>query len=143
MTWYDGGKKPSAEGSHVPNDDALPDQGVLLIGEKGSLVCAHGKRPVLYPFDQYQESDTPRRNGIDHYGEWIECIRTGDRPGSDFSYAGPLTETVLLGVIASRIGSEGGELLWDAEALRVTNSDKANRFVKEDYRTGWTIEGLS
>lgn len=141
MVWYDGGKLPKITGSHVPDAGKLPKQGVLLIGEKGSVVCSHGKSPVLYPEEQFADADWPVVEGLDHYGVWVDGIRTGKAPNSSFAYAGPLTETVLLGVIASRVGL--GELSWNAKELKFTNSDKANRFGCEDYRDGWHVDGLS
>ena len=119
----------------------LPGQGVLLIGEDGTMVCSHGGQPKLFPNEKYTEVDLPRESGLDHYGVWIDGIRTGKMPNSGFAYAGPLTETILLGVVASRVGA--GELKWDADNLRFTNSEKANRFVKQDYREGWKFPGLS
>ena len=89
VKWYDGGKKPTTKGSHVPSDDDLPANGVLIVGEKGSLVCSHGKLPVLYPQDQYAQTDVQVADKLDHYGVWIDGIRTGKAPNSSFAYAGP------------------------------------------------------
>ncbi len=139
MTWSDGGKRPSKEGSHLKESDKLPDQGVMLIGEKATLVCSHGGMPKTYADGELPTAKLAR--GIDHYGQWIDGIRSGQSPGSSFAYAGPLTETVLLGVIASRVGE--GELQWDAENLRFTNSEVASAFVHQEYRDGWQVEGLS
>lgn len=141
MKWWDGGRKPTVDGSHVPDNDQLPSQGVLLVGTEGSLVCAHGKQPQLYPLDKFESIKLPSQEKLDHYGVWTDGIRTGKAPNSSFAYAGPLTETVLLGVIASRV--PGDELQWDAEQLRFTNSSLANRYVREDYRRGWEVPGLS
>ncbi|MEL6945547.1 MAG: gfo/Idh/MocA family oxidoreductase, partial [Bacteroidota bacterium] len=72
---------------------------------------------------------------------------------SSFDYAGPLTETVLMGNLAIRsyqTASKGGregrksfdgrkKLLWDGEKMKITNYDSANAFVKRDYRTGWSL----
>ncbi len=135
MTWSDGGKLPSTEGSHVPADVKLPANGVMLVGEKGTVLCQHVRSPQVYPLEKFPEKDLPKVDGLDHYGVWINGIRAGEEPNSGFSYSGPLTETVLLGVVASRV--EADELLWDAENLRFTNSEAANAFVKEEYRTGW------
>jgi len=139
MTWSDGGRKPSVEGSHLAADFELPDNGVLMIGEEGTLMCPHGGNPQVYPEEKFR--DVPKAEELDHYGIWVDGIRTGAAPNSSFAYAGPLTETVLLGVIASRIGPQ--ELLWDAPAMQFTNSEKATAFVHESYRAGWEVDGLS
>jgi hypothetical protein len=141
MTWSDGGKKPSTKNTHLPDDRKLPGNGSLFVGEEGTLVCKHGSNPELFPKEKYKDVDLPGANGLNHYREWIDGIRNGEDPNSNFSYAGPLTETVLLGVVASRIGS-GTELTWDSNNLNFTNSSKANRYVRDEYRDGWKIKGL-
>ena len=72
---------------------------------------------------------------------WLDAFRTGDAPNSSFAYAGPLTETVLLGVVAARVGAKD-ELKWNSEKLKFENSDEANGFIREKYRKGWEVEGL-
>ena len=59
---------------------------------------------------------------------------------SNFAYAGPLTEMVLLGCLATRFPKT--TLQWDAAKLKVTNEEKANQFVRKTYRKGWEVEGL-
>jgi predicted dehydrogenase len=140
MTWYDGGNRPSSKGTHLPDDGAIPKQGAMFIGEEATLVCQHGKMPKLYPEAKFATVRLAAEGAVDHYGSWADGIRDGSQPGSNFAYAGPLTETVLLGVVAARIGE--GELKWDANEMRFTNSDRANRFVGCEYRKGWEIEGL-
>lgn len=141
MTWWDGGRLPSVEGSHLPEGFKLSTNGVLMIGEQGTVYCRHGGRPELYPREKFRDVKPPQLEGMNHYEVWIEGIKTGSSPNSNFGYAGPLTETVLLGVVAARVGS--GELKWDAKKMEFTNSDQANRYVKEDYRKGWEVAGLS
>jgi len=140
MKWYDGGRLPSLEGKPFVENVKLPNQGVLLIGEKGAILCAHGGKPTIYPEDRAADVSAPKLEGIDHYGIWIDGIRNGSQPNSNFGYAGPLTETVLLGVIASRV--DGQDLKWDSESLGFTNSDVANRYVHEPYRKGWNVPEL-
>ena len=141
MTWRDGGLLPEAAGSHLPEDFELPKNGVLMIGEQGTLLCPHGGRPELFPKEEFRDVKLPELEPMDHYQVWIDGIKTGRAPNSNFAYAGPLTETVLLGVVAARVGE--ASLQWNAAELKFVNSDLANRFVKEDYRKGWEVEGLS
>ena len=142
MTWYDGGRLPSAAQPHLPPGLELPNQGILLVGEKATLLCSHGGSPQLYAEkEKIPFAYTRTGPNDDHYMRWLLGISTGSEPNSSFAYAGPLTETVLLGVIASRIGE--GELQWDAESLRFPNSEAATGFVRQEYRQGWEVEGLS
>lgn len=74
----------------------------------------------------------PRSLG--HYVEWInEIKRSKDRAMSNFDYAGPLNEAVLLGNVAIRTGKK---LIWDAENMKISNIPEANQYLREDYRTG-------
>ncbi len=141
MTWSDGGKLPPLEGTDIPLNTELPKSGVILVGEQGTLLCKHGGAPALYPLEKFQDANLPSVGGLDHYQVWIDGVKTGKAPNSSFAYSGPLTETVLLGVVASRVGALE-TLKWDAEKLAFTNSDLANRFVHEDYRAGWKTTGL-
>ncbi len=141
MTWSDGGKKPSPAGSHLPKGLKLPSQGVLLIGEEGTLLTPHGgKLPSLYPLEKFKDYKMPELPRWNHYDIWVDGVKTGKAPNSNFSYAGPLCETVLLGVIASRVPNK--ELLWNPNELKFSNSEKANSYIREDYRKGWEVEGL-
>ena len=150
VKWYDGGRKPPRElaqmgvqetGRDKGKPRELPSNGSLFIGSRGVLMCPHGGGPQLFPKENFRGLDRPNLKGMDHYMIWTHAIKGEGKTNCPFAYAGSLTETVLLGVIASRV--PGRRLQWDPENLRFTNSDKANRFVREDYRTGWEVEGLS
>ena len=73
-----------------------------------------------------------------HAWDWLEAIRTGGQAGSNFDYGGPLTQAALLGAIA--IHFPGQTLQWDDKAMRFTNNDAANAFVKPTYREGWQLD---
>jgi len=142
VKWYDGGRLPPADLAPLPEGmKGLPKNGTLFVGTKGVLLCEHGGGPMLLPRQQYRDYEKPKLPAIDHYGQWIAAVRGEGETTSSFAYAGPLTETVLLGVVASRV--PGQTLEWDAENLRFTNSAKATAYVKEEYRKGWEVEGLS
>ena len=72
-----------------------------------------------------------------HYEEWYQAIKGGKRAVDNFDYAGPMTETVLLGVLSLR--SPGNRLEWDNENLKVKNSTELSQFVHKEYRAGWSL----
>jgi len=76
----------------------------------------------------------PRSAG--HHVEWIEACKGGAPAVSNFDVAGPLTEMILLGCIALRVGRK---LEWDGENMVVTNEPEANRWVTREYRQGWEL----
>ena len=52
--------------------------------------------------------------------------------------ADPLTETMILGLVALRAG-QGKKILYDGAAGRVTNVADANQYLTREYRAGWAI----
>jgi hypothetical protein len=149
VKWYDGGRKPPRElaqmGVHETGEDKgkpreLPDNGCLFIGSKGIMMCPHHEEPELFPAKKFREVERPALEELDHYMIWTNAIKGDGQTNCPFAYAGRLTETVQLGVIASRV--PGLRLQWDPQTLRFTNSDKASQFVHENYRAGWEVEGL-
>jgi predicted dehydrogenase len=143
LYWHDGCvKPPSIEG--VDPALALGEKdgknGCLFIGDKGMLTCGtYGNSPRLVPDDvhaDYQRPDEtiPRTRGP--YKEWLAACKGLAPAGSNFDYAGPLSETVLLGNIALRVG---GRIDWDSANLRITNNADANQYVNCNHREGWPV----
>jgi hypothetical protein len=86
---------------------------------------------------EYQRPARTLPRSIGHHQEWLEACRKGTPTQSSFDFAGPLTETVLLGTVCVRLG--GQKLSWDSESLKVTNAAKANEYLHYEYRRGWTL----
>jgi hypothetical protein len=141
MHWYDGGLRAPA--------DLFPSQqftsnGQLIIGTKdtfysrgynGGGMFKSGAR--MEDFAHIPETLPKRQNWERcHYEEWIEACKGGPKSYSNFDVAGPVTEVVLLGQLAARIGAP---LEWDAKKLRVTNERRANDYVRTGYRKGWRV----
>jgi hypothetical protein len=141
VIWYDGGLLPPAELAPLPAGEKLPNNGCLLIGEKGVILCQHGGFPQLLPKEKFVDYTIPKLEEIDHYLQWTNAIRGEGKTTSSHDYSGPLTETVLLGTIASRFANE--KLEGDSANLKFKNVAKANEYVKQPYRKGWEVPGLS
>jgi predicted dehydrogenase len=138
LTWYDGeGRYPPREALGLPADFQLPEAGSVLLGERGTLILPHGLQgmPKLYPVDRFAAFKIQTMPARNHYTSWADACRGADRTTSPFSYAGPLTETVLLGTVAVRVPNE--TLAWNAADLKFTNSARANALVTKRYRKGW------
>jgi hypothetical protein len=138
LTWYDGNanKRPSLQKQYN-----MPDwpEGTILVGTKGILIADYG-RFKLYPEEKFRGVGRPQvGQDRSHADNWLRACKSGDPTlaGCQFEYSGPLTETVLLGIVAFRAGEK---LVWDAKNMKVTNCAKANRFThREQYRKGWEI----
>jgi hypothetical protein len=120
----------------------MPDEGgVLFRGTKGIIMCGvYGDSPRLIPeatMKAYTRplKTLPRVKGT-HEMDWVNAAVEGRQPDAHFGYSGPLTETCLLGNIAKRVDAR---IEWDAAAMQVTNVPEANRFVRAEYRRGWTL----
>lgn len=137
--WYDGGYAPPKE-LELPQGLKLPGQGSLFLGENGQMLLPHVGEAQLFPEKQFKDYQRPDIGNNNHYHQWVDACLGNGKTSADFGYAGPLTEALLLGVVANRF--PGKLLNWDAENLKVTNLDEANKLIKRNYRKGFEISGL-
>lgn len=140
VTWYDGGRLPPKDVINLPKRNQYKNA-CCLVGEDGIIVCPHGKMPELWPQQEFADFAIPHVAGDDHYLQWTNAIRGQGATTANFDYAGPLTETVLLGTIACRFPEQ--MLRWDSKTLRFTNHSAANELIQAEYRKGWEVDGLS
>jgi hypothetical protein len=141
-TWYDGGlAPPTLPDVPLPEGEALPGQGALFVGEEGCMLLPHVSEARLFPAEKFADYKRPAVADEDHYHQWVNaCLGTGTT-SAPFSYGGPLTEALLLGVVAARY--PGTPLMWDAAQMDIPNVPDAIRFLKRTYRKGFEVEGLS
>ncbi len=140
MTWYEGGLMPPTP-AEMPAGKRLPDNGVLYVGSKGKMYhSSHGGNPEVLPVPLAEAAARVPKTmarSPGHYEEWLLACKGGPKPVSNFDYAGPLTEIVLVGVLALR--APGQRLEWDSANLKVKNVPDVNAFVHTDYRPGWSL----
>ena len=169
MSWSDGGIRP-------PHPDIIPANsdiggtdsanGVLMIGEKGIITTNINDSSPLMPklflnngsTDFGPEVEEMIEPEYGHQRKWVDACKAGfnskEHLGltSSFDYAGPMTETVLMGNLAIRsfmLREEKAngrmdyyarkKLLWDGENMKITNLEAANQFVTREYREGFKI----
>jgi hypothetical protein len=144
LTWWDGGLRPPRP-AELEDGKELGPTGALYIGDKGKVISQRMRYRVLPQAREKEYGEPPRKleRSIGHYKEWVRAAKGGQPGGSNFDWAGPLTEAVLLGNVALRTQMREEmtqrKLLWDPAALRITNSDAANQFLRREYRTGWSL----
>jgi predicted dehydrogenase len=140
VVWYDGGLRPPRP-QGLPENETMGDNGRLLVGDKGFIL---GNR--VYP-DSLQADLASRPQFIPsspgHYREFVEACKGRGKAGSNFDWAGPLAEVVLLGNVALRSELRQPltqhKLVWDPEAFKITNLPEANQFLRREYRQGWSL----
>jgi predicted dehydrogenase len=138
LSWYDGGKKPGALADW--EIDPKWQDGVFFVGDRGALFADYNIHK-LYPEDDFAGFVPPKptiARSIGHHREWVEACLRNDPSATTcrFDYSGPLTETVLLGTLAHRLGKP---LDWDAANLKATNAPEADALIRQPYREGWTL----
>jgi hypothetical protein len=139
VTWYDGAAKPPAEVIALVEGDYPAPAGSIFIGTEGVLLLPHIDMPSLYPKAKFKDFKLPHIAGLKHWGQFVNACRGEDQTTANFDYAGPLTETILLGGIASRFPQT--TLKWHSRKMKFDLAE-ANQHVRRDYRKGWEVKGL-
>ncbi len=147
--WNDGAGSPKKHKDlKLPNNEKLPLQGAMFIGEKGRLLLPHFMElPRLIVDGKYQKLDLSNLESSGkitnkpvrdyqgesylHYHQFVDACLGRDVCTAPFSYSARLTETILLGVIAGRF--PGKTLHWDNKTARF-KEEKANEFLDSPYR---------
>ncbi|MFO1501328.1 MAG: Gfo/Idh/MocA family oxidoreductase [Verrucomicrobiota bacterium] len=141
--WYDGGLLPERPDELEADHPLDAEDGIIFAGDKGKILVRGwgGETPRLIPESKHREFNPPPKTlprSIGHHQEWIQACKTGSHTESNFGFAGPLTEAVLLGSVAIRIG--GGEVLaWDSASLKIPNAPEAEQYLHYKYREGWSL----
>jgi len=141
LTWYEGLRAPRP--AELEDGRTMGDRegGVVFKGDKGKLTCGtYGNGPRLIPESRMKDykrppKTLPRVNGS-HEIDWVRACKSGKPAGAGFDYSGPLTEICMLGNAARRIDAR---IEWDAENLKVTNLPEANKYIRTEYRKGWSL----
>ncbi len=150
VTWYDGGLLPPRP-NELLDKEPMGDQdgGCIFHGTKGKIMCgASARNPTLLPTSEMAHFRAPEKSirrisaamEGGHEQDWIRaCKETPENrveASSNFSYAGPLSEMVLLGVLAVRLQSLNRKLYWDSDRMlfsNITNDDTLQIVGKEDF----------
>lgn len=150
--WYDGKRKFNHK---PPRPDEISKEtwkkqntGNLYIGTKGKLRIfgAYGKNHRILPESLAKEVGKPDPEYVPqpspgHHKEFLLGVqgKGPEFPRSNFSYAGPMNETILLGAVAQRRGNVGTALKIDGEDLQITNDSRANQLLRRTPRDGWNV----
>ena len=142
-TWYDGSRMPSEEvfsGVDLPRDRLAKQYDLIMIGDKGKFVFNRGNTNFLVlPEGRLAEfADTPETlpRVKDEDVEWIAACQGGPPALSNFANSGPLTEFVLLGNLAIRLGRR---IEWDGPNLKAPGTPEADALIRREYRKGWEL----
>ncbi len=147
MSWYDGGMRPPRPAGLKPEDQHFfqsgeDNEGILYVGDKGLILAAfNGNNPRVYPESKRYQAPPRQRGERGGYRDvaveqWLAaCKGNAQAPPANFEIQSPVTEAFLLGCLAQRFPGE--RLEWDAANMRITSSEKANRYVDPPARSGF------
>jgi hypothetical protein len=136
--------------------DKVPGSGCLLIGNNGKLFSPDDYGAQFFVKLKGEKEFTDGKNheavrairqtiprnafpgGADqrHHLEWIAACKGGPPGYSDFDIAAYLTEIILLGDIALRVGKK---IEWDGPNMLARNAPEAAPFIHRKYRKGWEL----
>jgi predicted dehydrogenase len=143
VSWYQGGAMPESPSRYL--DLRKIDHGAMFDGTNGYLVADFTSR-VLFPNNDRADLTYYRPRSKDalipklgsFQKQWINACKGNLKTSCDFDYGGTLIETMLLGLVAYRVGKK---ISYDGAAGRVTDSAEANELLRRKYRPGWTLNG--
>jgi predicted dehydrogenase len=149
VDWHDGFTGVSASHLLPPPEihalakqvgfERLPEEGSVVEGSEGWLLLPHTNAPRFIP--KRPDVAKPDKPVLppwpSHYHEFLNGCIEGKRTSADFSNVAPMVEAILLGNVAERVPDT--TLVWEPAAMRITNNETANGFLRRSYRKGWEL----
>mgnify|MGYP000701766738 CR=1 FL=1 len=139
--------KPAAAPAKPPQNTGY---NLIFVGSKGYLgTSGRGEDVALLPGSRWAEyrlpnAYLPRSPGASfgsnhgaHLRDWVRACKGGSPACSNFSIGAPFTEWLVLGAAATHYE---GKLLWDPVKCEFKNNKDANKWVKPQYRKGWSLK---
>jgi hypothetical protein len=104
-----------------------PTSGSLVVGSKGTVhTNMHNSACAILPMDKFPNQDTPPQKiakAGSHEREWVNAVKSGQQPFSNFDYAGPVIEFLLLGNICTLLNRP---IEFDPVACKIIGDEAAN-----------------
>ena len=139
MKWYDGGLMPPRP-RELEEGRRMGGDGIYFVGDEGVIMCGGwGGTPRIIPESKMQAFKRPPRTiprVPGHRPDWINACKGGNPATTNFNYAGPLTEMVLLGNVALRTRKK---LYWDGPNMKAKNVPEADKYIRPKFRDGWSL----
>lgn len=122
--------------------------GLRFVCDDASVVANRAGYKILPEFDEGTEADKTaksvfedgRENHDLHAANFIQCIQDRSKTACPPEVGRQVAMYAHMANIAARTGE--GKLIWDENANRFTNSEKANEYVVPNYRSPWSLPKL-
>ena len=145
LFWYDGGMKPVTPPELEEDNQEIPNEALMFVGDKGKILAGFNvQNPRLIPARRMQGKPepappAPRQQISAGIRQWVEACRGGQQSPGNFTNAGPISEAVNLWAVALRTGHK---IQYDPASATVTNITAANRYLSREYRKGFEPESI-
>lgn len=137
LFWWDGGIRPANPEEWEKAGKVLEREGMMFVGDKGRIMAGfRGEDPVLISGGKITQSKKEVQERRNTNEVWIDSFKNNTQSPGSFIYAGPVTETILLGGVALRAGKK---VEYEASAMKITNLPDANKYLVREYRKGWEL----
>lgn len=139
LIWYDGGIKPITPDELYEDGESLTPEGMMFVGDNGKILAGfRGESPRLIPESRMEgiSNEQSREERYDANAIWIKAFKEKTQSPGSFLYAGPVTETILLGAVALRARKR---VEYDTVNMKITNIPDANKYLTREYRKGWEL----
>lgn len=139
LFWYDGGMKPRLPEEVEAHNVEMSREGILFVGDQGSIMAGfHGQNPQRFARGKCEPLDVREKepgHGQRH-NPWLAAVQGGEPSPGSFLHAASITDAVNLGTVALRAGRK---VLFDSDAMKITNAAGANKYLVREYRKGWEL----
>jgi hypothetical protein len=157
LIWYDGGMRPTVIPELEEDNEPVPAEGMLFVGDRGKIITSFipddsnsriipRSKMKAFTGKEWTRATNPRSGGDagsakpvlpKDMDKWLEAIKRGDQnnPGN-FVSAQALAETLALGTVALR---SGRKIDYNSAKMEIANYPEANKYFTRDYRKGWEI----
>lgn len=144
LIWYDGGMRPPTPQEFYDKGVEFPSEGMMFKGDKGTIMTAGFlvKDPYLLSGDAKAVEEVSAAAGntkMPGVERFINGVKSGEQIAGSFREAWGITEAVNLYGAALRANKT---IHYDAEQMRITNDEEANKYLDRVYRKGWSLEEM-
>jgi predicted dehydrogenase len=141
LFWYDGGMKPFPPEELEVDNKTISGEGMMFVGDKGKIIASfHGENPQIIPEKKMRsyagEIEAPEEGRSRRSNTWVNSIKNNEESPGSFLFADCVTETINLGAVALRAGSK---VDYDTKSMKITNFQRANKYLTRQYRKGWEL----
>jgi predicted dehydrogenase len=119
--------------------DGVYDGNIIFRGDKGTLNVSRSKlksEPEGILKEVIGDSETHLYKSRDHFGNWIECVKTRSQPVSDLGIGHKTTNLCNIGNIAMQLQRK---LAWDPVKECFADDAMANRMLMRPMRGPWSL----